>query len=159
MISIPKIQIVEAPKPSSMMNMVSDRRYLNHLAKQTSAIASSYVGLPNNEQTMRDLEAQLQKYFDNVSIPAYVVNADGQSQEDKLIASCNSYEEYKMKSAIISADSKILSEDAFQKRHDDALKGMKIQVSIQTNPIHYQTAEINLSLDGESKDQKGKISL
>ena len=111
-------------------------------------ISNKYVGYPNNEQTRDEIKFAILSQFGNVidnlhcyrdDLDVIVKNRD----IDELAEKCNSYEEYKMKHAIISGDLPMISESEFWKRRDPNNKYL-LDVHIQVKPLKcFQ----NISLD------------
>ena len=109
------------------------------LPQKIAAISNKYVGYPNNEQTRDKIKFAILSQFGNVidnlhcsedDFDVIVKNRD----IDELAEKCNSYEEYKMKHAIISGDLPMVSESEFWKRHDPGNKYM-LDINIQLKPL------------------------
>ena len=109
------------------------------LLQKIATISNKYVGYPNNEQTRDKIKFAILSQFGNVidnlhcsedDFDVIVKNRD----IDELAEKCNSYEEYKMKHAIISGDLPMISESEFWKRHDPDNKYM-LDINIQLKPL------------------------
>ena len=109
------------------------------LLQKIATISNKYVGYPNNEQTRDKIKFAILSQFGNAidnlhcyrdDLDVIVKNRD----IDELAEKCNSYEEYKMKHAIISGDLPMISESEFWKRHDPGNKYM-LDINIQLKPL------------------------
>ena len=109
------------------------------LPQKIATISNKYVGYPNNEQTRDKIKFAILSQFGNAidnlhcyrdDLDVIVKNRD----IDELAEKCNSYEEYKMKCAIISGDLPAISESEFWKRHDPNNKYL-LDVHIQVKPL------------------------
>ena len=109
------------------------------LPQKIAAISNKYVGYPNNEQTRDKIKFAILSQFGNVIDNLHCTEDDfdvivKNRDIDELAEECNSYEEYKMKHAIISGDLPMISESEFWKRHDPGNKYM-LDINIQLKPL------------------------
>ena len=122
------------------------------LPQKIATISNKYVGYPNNEQTRDKIKFAILSQFGNAidnlhcyrdDLDVIVKNRD----IDELAEKCNSYEEYKMKCAIISGDLPAISESEFWKRHDPNNKYL-LDVHIQVKPLKcFQRISLDFAIE------------
>lgn len=134
------------------LDTMNQYRNLQFLQKKITDIAKSYIGCPNSEYIAKSIKDNLVSQFDNLIDKAYNSKDDFDinvelPDADKLAESSDSYEEYKLKTAIATGDLPSISEHKFWEKHDPDYKHqMKVNVKIK-KPAMCKWVNIRFNLD------------
>lgn len=134
------------------LDKLSQRRILHHLNNKLTTIASSYVGCPNSEYVAQSIRANFISQFgdliDEVGIKQkdLVVNVK-LPEVDELAESCDSFEEYKLRTAIETGNLPTLAENEFWEKHDPYSRyNMKVDVILK-NPKKIKVIDLKFNID------------
>lgn len=135
-----------------MTQQVNTQRALHHLQRSAQRALTSFVGMPNTEETRLRLksliEQQVQQYsqaFNACKVDVEEPMLKNGFKRDLLAEECNSVEEYKMRKAVETGEVPDVNETEFNEMHDPSIANeLHVNVTVQpTHALQYVQLELN----------------